>query len=136
MLFSTLVVGIASHGDPKSLGRIGLKTFIYFEVATTIALVIGLLVANLLQPGRGVLLSLPTSASADLAAITQNAASVSHASGGILFCTWCPPVLCRPWPKVRFCKLWCLAYCLPWPVLGPWSAKPVLNTGKLGGNYV
>ncbi len=81
LLFSTLVVGIASHGDPKSLGRIGFKTLIYFEVATTIALAIGLLVANVFQPGSGIHIALPTTATADLAAITANADMVSHTSG-------------------------------------------------------
>jgi len=53
LLFSTLVVGIAGMGDMKAMGRIGLKALIYFEVATTLALVIGLAVVNLLQPGSG-----------------------------------------------------------------------------------
>ena len=81
LLFSTLVIGIASHGDPKSLGRIGFKTLIYFEIATTIALAIGLLVANVFQPGSGIHIALPISATADLAAITANADMVSHTSG-------------------------------------------------------
>jgi len=54
LLFSTLVVGIAGHGDIKSLGKIGLKTIIYFEIVTTIALLIGLAMGNLVQPGVGV----------------------------------------------------------------------------------
>lgn len=53
LVFSTLVVGIAGHGDIKSLGSIGSKTIIYFFTATTIALVIGLLAANILHPGMG-----------------------------------------------------------------------------------
>lgn len=53
LLFSTLVVGIAGHGDVKSIGKVGLKTLIYFEIVTTLALFIGLLVGNLLQPGAG-----------------------------------------------------------------------------------
>lgn len=53
LLFSTLVVGIAGHGDVKNLGKIGLKTIIYFEVVTTIALVIGLVVGHVVQPGKG-----------------------------------------------------------------------------------
>ncbi len=53
LLFSTLVVGIAGSGDLKSLGRIGLKAIIYFEVATTIALIIGLVLVNVFQPGAG-----------------------------------------------------------------------------------
>jgi proton glutamate symport protein len=54
LLFSTLVVGIAGTGDLKAMGRIGLKAIIYFEVATTIALFLGLLLVNLFQPGAGV----------------------------------------------------------------------------------
>lgn len=53
LLFSTLVVGIAGHGDIKSIGKVGLKTLVYFEVVTTLALVIGLFVGNVFQPGVG-----------------------------------------------------------------------------------
>nr|WP_291985366.1 cation:dicarboxylase symporter family transporter [Luteitalea sp.] len=57
LLFSTLVVGIAGTGDMKAMGRIGLKAIIYFEVATTLALVLGLGLVNWFQPGAGVTLS-------------------------------------------------------------------------------
>lgn len=53
LLFATLVVGISGHGDAKSLGKIGLKTIVYFEVVTTLALIIGLTMANLFKPGVG-----------------------------------------------------------------------------------
>ncbi len=53
LLFSTLVVGIAGTGDLRSMGRIGLKAIIYFEVATTIALFLGLGMVNLFRPGAG-----------------------------------------------------------------------------------
>lgn len=53
LLFATLVVGIAGHGDVKGLGKVGLKTIIYFEVVTTIALIIGLVMANVFKPGVG-----------------------------------------------------------------------------------
>ncbi len=53
LIFATLVVGIAGHGDMKSLGKIGLKTLIYFEIATTLALIIGLVMANITRPGDG-----------------------------------------------------------------------------------
>jgi proton glutamate symport protein len=53
LLFSTLVVGIAGAGDLKSMGRIGLKAIVYFEVATTIALAIGLELVNIFKPGAG-----------------------------------------------------------------------------------
>jgi proton glutamate symport protein len=56
LVFATVVVGIAGGGG-KHIGRLGLKAGIYFEVVTTLALVVGLLVVNLVQPGTGVVLS-------------------------------------------------------------------------------
>jgi proton glutamate symport protein len=54
LLFGTIVYGIAATGKLKTMGRIALKSLAYFEVATTLALVIGLLVVNFVQPGNGV----------------------------------------------------------------------------------
>lgn len=54
IIISTLIVGVAGTGDMKQLGRLGGKTLIYFEVITTIAIVVGLLSANLFQPGAGI----------------------------------------------------------------------------------
>jgi gamma-glutamyltranspeptidase/glutathione hydrolase len=55
LIFSTLVAGIASHAnDLKSIGRLALKSIIYFEVITTAALVIGMAAVNLAQPGAGI----------------------------------------------------------------------------------
>jgi proton glutamate symport protein len=54
LIFSTIVVGIASEGDIKKVGRMGVKALIYFEVVTTIALFIGLGVVNFTKPGAGV----------------------------------------------------------------------------------
>jgi proton glutamate symport protein len=54
IIFASLVVGIAGHGDIKAVGRMGIKAIIYFEVVTTFALAIGLLSVNLLRPGDGV----------------------------------------------------------------------------------
>ncbi len=54
IIISTLIVGVAGTGDIKQLGRLGGKTLIYFEVITTIAIVVGLLAANIFQPGVGV----------------------------------------------------------------------------------
>ena len=56
LVFSTIVVGIAGAGDLKRVGRMGLKAIVYFEIATTAALAIGLLVVNLTKPGVGVTL--------------------------------------------------------------------------------
>ena len=58
LLFSTLVVGIAGHGDDmKKVGRLALRSIIYFEIVTTAALAIGLIAVNLVKPGVGVQLS-------------------------------------------------------------------------------
>src|SRR3954453_22193963 len=56
LLFSTLVVGIAGSGDLKAMGRIGLKAIVWFELATTVALAIGLVMMNVFRPGSGVAL--------------------------------------------------------------------------------
>jgi len=71
LLFSTLVVGVAGTGDLKAMGRIGLKAIVYFEVATTIALFLGLLLVNLFKPGAG--LAMPIGAdTSTAAAMVQN----------------------------------------------------------------
>jgi proton glutamate symport protein len=54
LLFATLVVGIAGTGNVKTMGRIGGKAILYFEIVTTVALFVGLGAANLVQPGLGV----------------------------------------------------------------------------------
>lgn len=57
LIFSTLAVGIAGHGDDvKAVGRLFLKSMIYFEVVTTLALAVGLVVVNVIRPGVGVTL--------------------------------------------------------------------------------
>ena len=73
LLLSTLVVGIAGAGDLKSLGRIGLKAIFYFEVATTIALAIGLVLVNVFRPGAGLKVAID-----DTAAVTALAQNQPH----------------------------------------------------------
>jgi proton glutamate symport protein len=72
LIFSTLVVGIAGGGDLKKVGRMGLKTLLYFEIVTTVALFIGLGVVNLTKPGYGVALT----AARDISQLQQ-----THAQG-------------------------------------------------------
>lgn len=58
LIFASLVVGIAGHGDDlKRVGRLALKSLIYFEVVTTVALAVGLAAVNLTRPGEGVVLA-------------------------------------------------------------------------------
>ncbi len=56
LIFGTLVYGIAGTGSVKTMGRIGIKAIVYFEVLTTIALVLGLGAVNLVRPGEGMTL--------------------------------------------------------------------------------
>ena len=60
LIFSTLVAGIAGAGHVKAVGRMGLRAMIYFEVVTTIALLIGLLAVNIVRPGAGLVLPPPS----------------------------------------------------------------------------
>jgi aerobic C4-dicarboxylate transport protein len=53
IIFCTIVIGIAGMKNMRTAGRVGLKAIIYFEIVTTIALIIGLMIVNLLQPGKG-----------------------------------------------------------------------------------
>ena len=52
LIFSTIVVGIGKTGDVKAVGRMGVKALIYFEIATTAALALGLTIAHVVRPGR------------------------------------------------------------------------------------
>jgi len=57
LILATLIVGIAGHGDLKSVGRMGLKALVYFEVVTTLALAVGLVAINLTKAGVGLTVS-------------------------------------------------------------------------------
>lgn len=74
LILATLITGIAGHGDLKSVGRMGAKSLIYFEVLTTLALVVGLVAINVSRAGVG--LSLPAAVSA--ADVPQAAPPAAH----------------------------------------------------------
>jgi len=74
LVFATLVVGVAKVGDFKSVGRIGLKTILYFQFATILALLLGLLLVNFFEPGKIMNLQIPAqSASTGVSAKGLNA---------------------------------------------------------------
>ena len=129
LLFSTLIVGIAGHGDVKSLGRLGIKTIAYFEVVTTFALLIGLLVANIFKPGEGM-----TNIGMDhtgLTQITQMASTTHHNSFGELLLSLFPTSIVQSMAEgnllqiVVFCIFFAIAIC----AVGE-KAKPVVNILK------
>jgi aerobic C4-dicarboxylate transport protein len=76
IIFLTIVVGIASMGNLRKVGRVGLKALIYFEVVTTVALAIGLVVVNVVRPGEGMQGHVPPAPTA------AQAAELAKASAG------------------------------------------------------
>ena len=75
IIFGTVVVGIAKMGDMKEVGRIGLRALIYFEVVSTIALVIGMVFVNVLKPGSAIH---ATAAQLDPKAVAAYTTSAAH----------------------------------------------------------
>ncbi|MFD1260044.1 glutamate/aspartate:proton symporter GltP [Entomomonas asaccharolytica] len=76
IVLSSIVVGVAGIGDSKKLGRIGVKTIVYFEVITTIAIVVGITFANVFHPGTGIDIS--TLTQTDISQYASATAQVSH----------------------------------------------------------
>jgi aerobic C4-dicarboxylate transport protein len=77
IIFATVVSGIGGMGSLRHVGRVGLKALIYFEIVTTLALIIGLVVANVVRPGEGVHADL---ASLDASAVTSYAKAAENLS--------------------------------------------------------
>jgi aerobic C4-dicarboxylate transport protein len=77
IVFTTVVVGIAHMGAMKDVGRIGLRALVYFEVVSTLALAIGLVVVTLLQPGRGLGFDPST---ADVSSVSAYTSASQHLS--------------------------------------------------------
>jgi proton glutamate symport protein len=121
LIFATLVYGIAGTGSVKTMGRIGGKAILYFEVVTTVALFVGLGAVNLVKPGVGV--QLPDKPVSNLATSATSAAALAEhtfptsiidamARGEVLqivvFCfifgTACATIGLKARPVVDFCK--------------------------------
>ena len=77
IIFTTVVVGIARMGDLKEVGRVGLKALIYFEVVSTLALILGLVVVNVVQPGAGINADVRTLDTSKIATYTAGAKSLT-----------------------------------------------------------
>jgi aerobic C4-dicarboxylate transport protein len=75
IIFLTISLGISGMGNLKKVGRVGGKAILYFEIVTTLALIIGIIVANLIQPGRGV--NTNSVAGGDISTYTKSASAFS-----------------------------------------------------------
>ncbi|QHL86613.1 C4-dicarboxylate transporter DctA [Nibribacter ruber] len=84
VVFCTIVTGIAGMQDMKQVGRVGVKALLYFEVLTTIALVLGLLVVNLVGPGRGMHIDPASLDATALNALTQKKQETEGVIGFLL----------------------------------------------------
>lgn len=82
LVFGVVVHGIASAGDLKKVGRVGVKSIIYFEIVTTIALVLGILVAWIFGPGHGMNVNTATLDAGAMSTYTERAHQIQ---GGIDF---------------------------------------------------
>lgn len=78
LVLTTLVVGIANMGDSKTLGRIGLRTIVWFLAASLFSLSLGLVMVNILQPGAGFDLATPTNGAAPTAEAFTLASFITH----------------------------------------------------------
>ena len=125
-MFATLVVGIAGHGDVKSLGRLGIKTIAYFEVVTTIALFIGLGFANLFKPGVG--MGNISTAHTGLNSIVQSAATTHHNSFGELLLGLFPTSIFQSMAEGNLLQIvvFCIFFALAIVAVGE-KAKPVTD---------
>lgn len=77
IIFCTIVVGIAKMGDMREVGRVGFKSLLYFEVVSTLALIIGLIVVNIYKPGAGMNADVATLDTGALSSYTSSAKSLS-----------------------------------------------------------
>ncbi|WP_028201920.1 C4-dicarboxylate transporter DctA [Paraburkholderia nodosa] len=84
IVFCVVVSGMAHAGDLKKVGRVGLKSVVYFEAMTTVALVIGAVLAYVTRPGAGMNVDLHSLDAASLAAYTEHAKSLKDTAGFLL----------------------------------------------------
>ena len=95
LIFATLVAGIAGAGHFKVVGRMGLRALIYFEVVTTLALIIGLVAVNITKPGVGV--NLPMGQQSEITAQGRRRGTRSC-------CTSSPNRCSMRWPRATCCR--------------------------------
>lgn len=126
LLFSVVVTGIASHGDIKSLGKLGAKTFIYFATATSFALIIGLSIGLISKPGAGFAIENVSQKMMDNVAVIVS--SSTHSSTVDMFVNIVPTSIIKAMANgdllqiVVFSVFFAIAIC----AVGE-KAKPVLN---------
>jgi len=114
IIFATVVAGLAGMGDMKRAGRVGARSLIYFEVMTTLALILGLVVSNVFQPGAG-MHAVPTEA--DMKAVAQYTNAAKEMNTVDSSCTSFRTRLSVHLPMENYCRSCCWRSFLasPWP---------------------
>ncbi|MBI3653524.1 MAG: dicarboxylate/amino acid:cation symporter [Acidobacteria bacterium] len=125
IIFLTVVVGIATIGDMKKLGRVGLKSLLYFEGVTTLALIIGLVVVKFFHPGTGINADATT---LDLKAVESYATSAQSQSTADFLLHIIPDTFAGAFAQGEILQVLLLAilFGLALSKLGQWK-QPVLN---------
>ena len=99
IIFCTVVSGIAHMNDARKVGRVGLKALVYFEIVSTLALAIGLLVGNFARPGEGF------GGTGDAAAVADYAgARLAPERRSTSSCTSFPTASSAPLPTATSCR--------------------------------
>ena len=109
VIFCTVVTGIAGMESMKAVGRTGAVALLYFEIVSTIALIIGLIIVNVVQPGAGMNVD-PATLDAKAVAVYADQAK----DQGIVAFIWMSSrrASLAHLPAVTFCRCCCLPYCL------------------------
>ncbi|SNT44231.1 aerobic C4-dicarboxylate transport protein [Granulicella rosea] len=126
IIFLSVVIGIASVGDLRSLGRVGIKALLYFEVVTTLALLIGLVVATVVQPGRGMNVN---AATLDAKSIAQYTADSKHLTAVDFLLNIIPDSFAGAFTKGEILQVLLLAI-LTGLALATLDVKPLVNAAR------
>ena len=104
LVFGVVVHGIASAGDLKKVGRVGVKSIIYFEIVTTIALVLGIVVAYIFGPGNGMNVDPASLDASAMGTYTERAQQIEGAVGFLM--NIIPSTMSGPSPRATSCRCW------------------------------
>ena len=111
LILGTLVTGIAGHGSLRQVGRIGVKSLVYFEVVTTLALLIGVVAINLSKAGVGLAVSAPSNvATTASTALAPSHTPAEHGWQAFLLNVF-PENLAKSVEMIRFCRWRCSRCC-------------------------
>lgn len=136
IIFCTVVHGIASVGDVKKLGRVGVKTMLYFEVVSTLALVIGLVVVNTLKPGVGFNADLSTLDAQSLKTVEQYASKADTLSTTEFFLNIIPKTFVSAFTEGNLLQVVFIALLAAFAISGLGErGKPILKVIDQGSEF-